>query len=48
MDARGSRTLGESAAALLTGLAVVVLFLVSGLMLQAMGIAYDTAGGASR
>ena len=46
MDARSSRTLGESAAGALTALAVVVLFLVSGLMLQAMGIAYDTGGGA--
>ena len=46
IDHRNARTLGQSIAGVLTAAAVVVLFLVSGLMLQAMGIAYDTSGGA--
>jgi hypothetical protein len=40
------RTFGHALAGGLTAVAVALLFLVSGLMLQAMGIAYDTAGGA--
>jgi len=41
-----SRTLGQSAAGVLTAVALALLFLVSGLMLQALGVAYDTSGGA--
>jgi hypothetical protein len=40
------RTFGQALASGLTAIAVALLFLVSGLMLQAMGITYDSAGGA--
>lgn len=46
IDARSRRSFGEGAAGLLTALSLAVLFLVSGLMLNTMGIAYDTSGGA--
>ena len=45
-DTHGTRTLGQILAGALTVITVAMLFLVSGLMLQAVGIAYDTAGGA--
>jgi hypothetical protein len=41
-----ARAPGESMAGVLTTLAVVSMFLLSGLMLSALGIAYDTSGGA--
>ena len=46
IDSRQGRTVAESAAGWLTALAVASSFLVSGLMLSAMGVAYDTGGGA--
>lgn len=46
LDNHGARSLGQSLAGILTMVAVALAFLVSGLMLQAMGVAYDTAGGA--
>jgi hypothetical protein len=46
IDARSRRSFGDGAAGLLTALSLAVLFLVSGLMLNAMGITYDAGGGA--
>jgi len=45
IDIRATRSFGESAAGFLTALSLATLFLFSGLMLNAMGIAYDTSGG---
>ncbi|MBI1212603.1 MAG: hypothetical protein GC190_14155 [Alphaproteobacteria bacterium] len=46
LDRRSASSLGQSLAGGLTVVAVVLAFLVSGLMLEAMGVAYDTSGGA--